>query len=241
MSERTIVISQPMYFPWVGMFEQMRLADIYVDYSDVAFSKGSFTNRVQVKTQSGSIWLTLPLKNLKLGQPIAEVRLDETRNWRQKHRQTLAQSYARSPFVKEMLAMVDEVFEGTSDSLSEVANASMRVIHRYFALERPVDFHCIADLNIAGQGTQRVLDIVQHFGGTRYVTGHGAKNYLDHAAFEAAGVGVEYMEYRKLAYPQPHPPFTPYVSILDLVAGMGMEGRSRIVSGTRSWREVLPP
>ena len=46
----TVVISQPMLFPWVGMFEQVALADVFVHYDDVQFSKGSFTNRVQLKT-----------------------------------------------------------------------------------------------------------------------------------------------------------------------------------------------
>ena len=27
---KTVLISQPMYFPWVGMLEQMALADVWV-------------------------------------------------------------------------------------------------------------------------------------------------------------------------------------------------------------------
>jgi len=236
---KTIVISQPMYFPWVGMFEQLRLADVYVDYSDVAFSKGSFTNRVQVKTHSGVQWLTLPLNAVKLGQNIADISIDERQNWRKKHRSTLAQAYARAPFAAEMLAVVDEVLAVESSALADIANASMRVAHRYFALERPAEYHRSADLGIEGSGTERVLAIVRHFGGTRYVTGHGAKNYLDHAAFDAAGVAVDYMEYEEREYPQMHPPFTPFVTILDLIANVGREGREVIASGTRPWREVM--
>ena len=71
-----IVISQPMYFPWVGILEQVQLSNIYVNYEDVQFSKGSFSNRVQVKTQSGIKWLTIPLKKLVLGQLINEVEID---------------------------------------------------------------------------------------------------------------------------------------------------------------------
>ena len=55
-----VVISQPMLFPWVGLFEQIRAADVYVHYDDVQFSKGSFTNRVQIKTARGPRWLTVP-------------------------------------------------------------------------------------------------------------------------------------------------------------------------------------
>jgi hypothetical protein len=238
---KTIVISQPMYFPWVGMFEQLRLADVYVDYSDVAFSKGSFTNRVQIKTQTGVQWLTLPLNAIKLGQNIADITLDERQNWRKKHRSSLAQSYARAPFAKEMLGLVDEVLAIESTSLADIANTSMRVVHRYFNLDHPREFHRSADLAIGGASTDRVLAIVKHFEGTRYITGHGAKNYLDHALFDSQGVAVEYMEYDKREYSQLHPPFTPFVSILDLIANTGQKGLQYIASGTRPWREVILP
>ncbi len=80
-----VVISQPMYFPWVGMFEQIRLADVYVHYGDVQFSKGSFTNRVQIKTAQGIKWLTVPLKDVSIGQVIDEVRINASVDWRRQH------------------------------------------------------------------------------------------------------------------------------------------------------------
>ena len=61
-----ILITQSMLFPWIGLLAQIKLADIIVHYDDVAFSKGSFTNRVQIKNQHGMNWMTVPLKNLKL-------------------------------------------------------------------------------------------------------------------------------------------------------------------------------
>lgn len=238
-SRGTVVISQPMYFPWVGMHEQLRLADDYVDYADVAFSKGSFTNRVQIKAPTGVQWLTLPLRNFKSGQLIAEVKLDERQPWRRKHRTALAQTYARAPFVADALALVDEVFSVATDHLADVSLASMLAVHRYFGFQRPLRFHASAQLNVGGSGSQRVLDIVLSLGGDHYVTGHGALNYLDHERFERAGVAVEYMNYERREYPQMHPPFTPYVSTLDLVANMGREGAAWIRSGTRPWRELL--
>ena len=75
----TVVVSQPMLFPWVGLFEQIRLADVFVYYDDVAFSKGSFFNRVQIKTSRGSKWLTVPLEHFELGTAINAVRPDDIR------------------------------------------------------------------------------------------------------------------------------------------------------------------
>ena len=70
---KTVVISQPMYFPWVGMLEQMALADVWVHLDDAQFSKGGFFNRVQIKTTDGTPWLTVPLAENKLGQPLNEI------------------------------------------------------------------------------------------------------------------------------------------------------------------------
>ena len=235
---KTVVISQPMYFPWVGVHEQLRIADDYVDYADVAFSKGSFTNRVQIKVATGSQWLTLPLHGLRLGQLIAEIKLDEHQQWRSKHRKTLAQAYARAPFLNDLLALVDEVFASTSDNLAEISLASMLAVHRYFDFNHPLRIHSSIAMGISGSKSQRVLDIVRALGGDRYITGHGALNYLDHELFERADIAVEYMQYEKREYPQEHPPFTPYVSALDLIANMGRAGRACIVSGAVGWREM---
>lgn len=234
-----VVISQPMLFPWVGMLEQIRLADTFVFYDDVQFSKGSFTNRVQVKTAQGMVWMTVPLSGLSLGQKIQEVLLDTRKDWRAQHMALLQQAYAQAPHRADMLALVDEVYSQPHATIGALSEASMRSLCRYFGLDQGKRFCHIADLQVPGKGSQRVLDIVQHLGGDHYITGLGAAQYLQHEAFEAAGVQVRYMSYSKQPYPQLHGQFTPYVSALDLVAMEGVRGLERIVSGTTHWREHL--
>lgn len=234
-----IVISQPMFFPWVGMLEQIRLADCYVNYDDVQFSKGSFVNRVQIKAAGGTTWLTVPLRGLSLGQTIAEVAIDTSKNWQRQHLQTLRQAYATAPFLKDMLALVEQVYAGASATIGELSERSLMALCVYFGLDHNKRFLQISDLNVPGQSSQRVLDIVALLDGDRYITGLGAAKYLDHPAFDDAGIRVEYMAYRKEAYPQLHGEFTPYVSALDLIANTGADGAKYIASGTTYWREFL--
>jgi hypothetical protein len=94
-------------------------------------------------------------------------------------------------------------------------------------------------LGIGGSSSQRVLDIVKALGGARYVTGLGARKYLDHQLFEDSGIRVEYMDYNKSSYKQLHGEFTPYVSILDLIANKGKDGIEIIQSGTIDWKDYL--
>ena len=71
-----------MLFPWIGMLEQIKLADIIVHYDDVQFSKGSFTNRVQIKTKDGFKWMTVLLEKVKLNQKIEEVQISKMDIWK---------------------------------------------------------------------------------------------------------------------------------------------------------------
>ncbi|MFO0948648.1 MAG: WbqC family protein [Planctomycetota bacterium] len=236
---KRVVISQPMFFPWVGMFEQIRLADVYVHYPDVQFSKGSFTNRVQLKTDSEIRWLTVPLQNVKLGQKIDEIEIDDRRDWRRQQVDLFQQWYAAAPHFREALQLLTEVHSVRSRSLNELVIHSMDVVLDYYRLREEKQVFDSSQLGVGGKGSERVLAIVQKVGGDVYVTGHGAKNYLDHEAFERAGVCVEYIDYQRREYPQLHGPFNPHVSILDLVANMGAAGREWICSRSIPWREFL--
>ncbi len=228
-----------MLFPWVGMFEQLRLSDVFVFYDDVQFSKGSFTNRVQLKTAAGSEWMSLPLKKFRLGQHINEIELSENVDWRAKHLAQLQRHYAAAPYVDEMLALVEQVYENSTSSLAELTMASMMVTSDYFGLLTPSQVMISSEQSIAGKSSERVLDYVLNCSAERYITGMGALSYLNHELFESKGVVVEYMDYRKMPYDQLHDEFDPYVSILDLIANCGKAGGQYICSGTIGWREAV--
>ncbi|MEJ6709624.1 MAG: WbqC family protein [Amylibacter sp.] len=66
-----------------------------------------------------------------------------------------------------------------------------------------------SEMGISGSSSERVLNLVKAVNGTEYITGLGAKNYLDHDLFEDAGVDVKFMDYDVLAWPQQTPEFTP--------------------------------
>lgn len=234
-----VVISQSMLFPWVGLLEQVRLADVFVHYDDVQFSKGSFVNRVQVKTAQGVRWMTLPTRNLHLGQRIDEVELAPTSQWVDKHLELLRTSLPGAKYVDDAMALAHGVYAAGHGHLGSLARASLLALSEYFGLLEGKRFVDVATLGIGGSASERVLEVVRRVGGRQYITGHGAARYLDHALFERAGVEVRYMRYRLQPYAQLHGEFTPYVSGLDLVANRGREGRECIVSETVSWKEFL--
>ena len=126
-----------------------------------------------------------------------------------------------------------------AQTLADVSRASILALAEYFSLCGACRFLDSAALGIGGRSSQRLHDIVRSVGGSHYFTGHGARNYLDHALFERSGITVEYMAYQTILYPQLHGAFTPFVTGLDLVANCGRSGKNVIVSGTVSWRDFV--
>ncbi len=238
MTQKRVVISQSMYFPWVGLLEQLRLASVFVHYNDVQFTRG-FYNRVQIKTPKGSKWITVPLRNHHRGQHIDQALVDDRIDWRSQHRDVLRQAYFNSPFRDEMLALVDRVYAKSTTTLADVSCASVMELAEYFCLTNDKSFINSELLGIGGASSQRLHDMVFSLKGNIYITGHGARNYLDHQLFERSGIAVQYMQYRSIPYQQLHGDFTPYVTALDLVANCGREGAHVIQSESVGWKEFM--
>lgn len=234
-----VLVTQSMLFPWVGLLEQISLADIIVHLDEVQFSKGGFCNRVQIKTASGIKWMTVPVKRDKLTSSIDSITIDNGVNWKQRHISLLKNSFSFCPFSGDALDLVSSLHNQSYSYISHLSRSSMLLLADYFGLLSNKVLVDSRDLCVTGVGSCRVLNIVKEVGGSTYITGHGARNYLDHNQFESCGINVEYMEYLSLPYPQKWGEFTPYVSGLDLVANLGKGGSHMIRPKTIPWKEFV--
>lgn len=229
-----VVISQPMYLPWAGFLAQMALADVFIWLDDAQFSKGSFTNRVQVKTESGIKWMSIALEGKGSHQPILDLKPARP-GWHAAHRDLLVQALRARSHSEAALALFDALpFEGPLvDTL--VASAEVQAEALGVLPQRRLRSSKLA---VSGGSWDRVLRLVQEVGGTEYITGHGALSYLDHEAFEAAGIAVSYMDYAPRPWPQSPLPFTPFVTGLDLIASVSAEtAATHLCPATLGWRD----
>lgn len=230
-----VVISQSMYFPWVGFLEQIRLADIFIHYDDVQFSRG-FYNRVQIKTRLGPSWLTVPIENKHQNSLICSLDFSKETSWKSQHINRFSAEYKTAPYFKDALRILEIALNTETTSLSCLNRKSISLLTDYFDIAPSLRYMESTDIAVNSSGSQRILEITKSVGATEYITGHGAKNYLKHEEFEQEGISVLYMNYRRLQYPQLHGPFTPFVSALDLVANCGRNGRQYICSTADDWK-----
>ena len=232
------VISQSMYLPWIGLLNQIKLADIYIHYDDVQLSRG-FYNRVQVNSKQGSSLITIPLTGKKHKQRIDETIVNNSIDWVQKHRKVIYNSLSKSPYFHDAINIFDLIHKNKSKKLSDINQASILALGDYCKILPSENFYCATDFSPIGKSSERLLDICKKAEVTEYLTGHGALNYLDHALFEKNGIDVYYINYNFKKYIPSNSFYTPYVSALDPIANLGDTITSTMLSKMIHWTEAI--
>ncbi len=237
LTKKTVVILQPQFFPWRGVFEQIQLADEFVHFDDVQFPQGrSFVSRVQIKSTTGIKWLTVPVKRSGL-VPINRVPLDDSQPWRAKHLRALAAAYAKAPHVDAMIDLVSEIYASSYPSIADLNVSAIQKVSAYLGLDRT--FTRSSSTPYDARSSAHLVALCSARQAQRYVSGHGALKYLDEPLFAQHGIDVAIMEYRCTPYPQLYGDFDPYVSILDLIANVGPAAGTYLDSSAVRWADAI--
>ncbi len=219
---KKVAILQSNYIPWKGYFDIIHQVDEFILFDDVQYTRNDWRNRNKIKTQSGTQWLTIPVQR-DFGQKIRESKV-ENGHWSEKHWKSIKNNYAKATHFNENASLFECLYSGCASEsyLSKINHRFITAICETLGIKTKISWSM--DYEIGEGKTERLVSMCQQAGGTEYLSGPAAKEYLDEAAFAAAGIKLAYVDYRNYAeYEQLFPPFVHEVSILDLIFNMGRE------------------
>lgn len=220
-----LVVLQPSYLPWLGYFDQYDWSDVFVLYDDVQYDKNGWRNRNRILTPQGPTWLTVPVRLAGRDfPPILEVAIDNSKDWRRKHKLSLEQAYRKAPFFSTVYPALAEVLDREWEQLVDLDLAMLRALVELLGMEWKLLRS--SELGVPGQKTERLLGLCRKLGATEYLTGDAARSYLDEAAFQDLGIRVHWHGYVHPEYRQRSGEFVPYMSVVDLLFHHGPESRS---------------
>ena len=230
-----VVILQPSYIPWRGVFDQIRRADLFIFYDDVQYDKRGWRNRNQIKTPHGKQWLTIPVHSRGAQTqniPINQIRIVWENPWNETHLRAIRQAYSKAPCFERYDALLERFYRRRDEFLADFTIEFTVALARELGDNSTRFLRSSAIDGITGQKTDRLLQILRAVGATRYISGPSARDYVENEKFERAGITLEYMQYDYPEYPQLYPPFDPQVSVLDLLFMTGSEAPNYIFKGT---------
>lgn len=222
-----VVVLQPSYLPWLGYFDQLALADVFVFYDDVQYDKNGWRNRNRIRTDGdeGWSWLTIPVQRAAHLARICETHADARVPWRKKHRRSIEAAYGRAPHRALLDTALGPFFAADETNLAEIAIGSVRALAEAFGITTPT--YRSSQLAVGGDRNARLLAICKHFEAASYLSGVAAQEYLDVALFTAAGIRVEWQAFEHPVYAQTREPFVSHLSAVDALLCAAPQMRER--------------
>lgn len=218
---KTVAVIQSNYLPWRGYFDIIHDVDLFIFYDEVQYTKNDWRNRNRIYSKQGLSWLTLPC-GYNLNQSILDTTLKNELGWGKQHWNKLLNAYEKAPFFNIYRDFFQAAYlETTWTHLCQLNRHLIQHIATDY-LGITTQFADSRDFPSEGNRGDKLLSLLKATGANRYVSGPAAKNYLDEAAYTAAGMEVVWKDYAGYPeYPQQNTPFEGMVSIVDLLFNVG--------------------
>ena len=214
-----VAVHQPQYLPWLGYFDKIDRADIFVLLDNVQFKKNEWQNRNRIKTANGWQWLTVPVM-YKYPQLINEVEINNKDKWRHRQRQAIISNYKKASYWSLLEEFFEEIFSSEWQYISQLNIHVVKRLAGLLGITTPI--HVTSELGeFPEDPDDRLIALTKHFDADIYLAGGGGKGYMDMEKYTQSGVKVIFQEYKHPVYNQLFGDFKPFMSVVDLIYNHG--------------------
>lgn len=213
-----VSVHQPQYFPWLGYFDKINKSDVFVYLDDVQYKKREWQNRNRIKTPSGFQWLTVPVK-YSHRERINEILIQNELSWQNDHIQGLELNYKKTRCFEKYRDIFFEAIKNKWDKLSDLNIKITELMLKIFGIETKIMLS--SSLSVDTMKTDRIIDICKKLGADTYLSGQGARDYLEPEKFDQNKIKLEYQEFKHPVYSQAFGEFLPFASAIDMIFNEG--------------------
>jgi len=225
---------QPTYLPWLGYFDLIDQADKFVFLDNVQLEKSSWQLRNKIKTSQGELFLTVHRKKSK-GQSIpsiADSQLNDEAGWKKKHLKTMAQSYSRAPFLKEIMSFFEPLIDNSTRFLAEFNMTIIKAIADKMGMKTEFLVSSKRFNKMDGKKDESLVKMCEDLNCVDYLSPQGSAVYIERnnpgGAF-VTRVNLLYHHYEHPVYSQLHGNFLPFMGIVDLLFNCGFEKSLEVI------------
>jgi hypothetical protein len=188
------VILQPHFLPFIGYFDLMNRADVFVYYDTVQFKRRSWHCRTWIAEQELAKWLSAPVSTANGSRMLLhEAVWADDIGWRQKAARRLRHCYAQTLEAGVLDTVAELILSGPA-KLSDWNVLANDTLASLLGI-KTVTLRSSQLSHGGGDKQQRLIHICQQVGATRYLCGPGSRNYVSESFFARADIEIEWLDY----------------------------------------------
>jgi WbqC-like protein family len=227
---RVVAAHQPTFLPWLGLFDKLHRADVFVLLDDVQAPQtgaGSWINRVRMLVGGQVRWVTVPVHRHGR-QDVREVRIDDGQPWRARMLRTIEHAYRRAGHYEAGSPLVEEFVSAPESLVAAFNERNLRRLMDVLRLDGTTLVRS-SELGVTGRGTELLIGLTKAAGGTTYLSGDGSQGYLEEERFAGSAVELAYQRYEHPVYLQRSRRFVPGLSVVDALLHCGIEATRELI------------
>jgi hypothetical protein len=213
-------IMQPYFFPYLGYYSLIKHTDRFILLDEVQFIRHGWIERNRIlKPAEGWQYVGVPLEKFEFGTRIAEARIRNAENWREKLLRQLEHYRKKSPYYAQAIEVIDKAIGIDTDSITELNRNILLETCRYIGIDRQIDVFSNMGLAIdpVTHAGEWALNITKALGGTEYINPTGGVDIFRAEQFAAAQIQLKFLGNKLTPYSQRRTVFEPGLSIIDVM------------------------
>jgi len=215
-----IAIMQPYFFPYIGYWQLIHAADMFVVGDSVHYIKHGWINRNRILGErSQPQYFGIEVRHASCNRLISETKRVIDPKQTEYLCRVLKFYYQRAPHYSEAMEVIKPILMDKEPDLTRYLVKQLKTVAEY--LDIKTEFRMLSE--VADQWEFRSPEIIRrtcnHFGITDYINPSGAgMGYYDKDAFREMGISLRFLRRDEdIRYKQFNNEFVPDLSIIDLM------------------------
>jgi hypothetical protein len=210
---------QPYFFPYLGQFDLLNMADMWIAYDPAQFIRHGWVNRNRVlHPTSGWQYIIVPVKKHSRITPINQIEIAGGA-WKTQIFKQLQHYRIDAPFYGQVIRFLEEVFAEDETSLAKLNSTLFRKTARRLGIQTPVYIFSELGRSIEpARGPENLaLEICRAVGASEYINSPGGVHLYSPERFVEHGVRLTIQTFTTMPYSCGRFQFEPNLSIIDVM------------------------
>lgn len=228
MPQRTAIM-QPYLLPYIGYFQLIAAADVFVVYDDIKYTKKGWINRNRLLLNGQPWTFSLPLQ---AGSDRLDVvdRQVATGFLPSDLLRKIEAAYRNAPFFEPTMALAQAVLECREKNLFNFLLHGLQQTLEHLQLRARVVVSSTLAVDRQLRGQDRVIATCRSLGATEYLNAIGGTELYDAGSFANQGLQLSFLRSRLSPYAQTGQSFVPALSILDVLFFKGRDATRSMIA-----------
>ena len=207
---------QPYFFPYIGYFQLIAAADMFIVYDNIKYTKKGWISRNRMLQNGRDVMFSLPLRSDSDYLDVCERVLSEEFN-RDKLLNQFKGAYRRAPYFALTFPLLEQIVRYEDTNLFRFLHHSIIKIceHLGIATEIRISSDIAIDHDLKSQ--DKVIALCKAVGATTYVNTIGGVELYSKETFLEKGIDLKFIRSLPFEYPQLGNEFVPWLSIIDVM------------------------